>query len=289
MSEQEVLQAEAAAEDAAVEDATGRDHTLTDDTVTVTDDSGRVVKMLSVGQQVEGKVKRLTEFGAFVDIGVGRDGLVHVSELSTARVAKVGDVLQEGQEVTLWIKKLDRERNRISLTMIEPGRTTIRDLQKGEIVTGTVTRILPYGAFVDIGIGRDALLRVREMGNRYVAKPEDVVQVGQTVEARIIEIARRRSRIDLSLKGLIEEPEPEPEPAAAAAPEPERAEELVDTFADVEVLTPMQLAFMKAQERSGVTLPTKATRKTDKRSQSPKNRSTQDEIIARTLSSQGKG
>lgn len=290
MSEQEVLQAEAAAEDAAAEDAAGRDHTLTEDTVTVTDDSGRVVKMLSVGQQVEGKVKRLTDFGAFVDIGVGRDGLVHVSELSTARVAKVGDVLQEGQEVTLWIKKLDRERNRISLTMIEPGRTTIRDLQKGDIVTGTVTRILPYGAFVDIGIGRDALLRVREMGNRYVARPEDVVQVGQTVEARIIEIARRRSRIDLSLKGLIEEPEPEPEPAAAAAaPEPEPAEDLVDAFADVEVLTPMQLAFMKAQERSGVTLPTKTTRKTEKRTQPHRSRSTQDEIIARTLSSQGKG
>ena len=245
--------------------------------------------MLSVGQQVEGKVKRLTDFGAFVDIGVGRDGLVHVSELSTTRVAKVGDMLQEGQEVTLWIKKLDRDRNRISLTMIEPGHTTIRDLQKGDIVTGTVTRILPYGAFVDIGVGRDALLRVREMGNRFVAKPEDVVQVGQTVEARIIEIARRRSRIDLSLKGLIEEPEPEPAPAAAAEPAPQPAEEVVDAFADIEVLTPMQLAFMKAQERSGVTLPTKSTRKADKRTQAYKSRSTQDEIIARTLSSQHKG
>lgn len=286
MSEQEVLQADAA--DAV--DATGHDHTLTEDTVTVTDDSGRVVKMLSVGQQVEGKVKRLTEFGAFVDIGVGRDGLVHVSELSTTRVAKVGDMLQEGQEVTLWIKKLDRDRNRISLTMIEPGRTTIRDLQKGDLVTGTVTRILPYGAFVDIGVGRDALLRVREMGNRFVAKPEDVVQVGQTLEARIIEIARRRSRIDLTLKGLIEEPEPEPAPAPAMAePEPQQAEAVVDVFADVEVLTPMQLAFMRAQERSGVTLPTKGVRKTDKRTQTYKSRSTQDDIIARTLSSQSKG
>ena len=98
--------------------------------------------------------------------------------------------------------------------MIEPGQRTIRDLQKGEVVEGTVTRILPYGAFVDIGVGRDALLHVREMGEGFIAKPEDVVQVGQIVEARIIEIARRRSRVDLSMKGL----RPEPEPQHSAAP-----------------------------------------------------------------------
>ena len=85
------------------------------------DGGNTVVRMLSVGQQVKGTVKRITEFGAFVDIGVGRDGLVHISELSAKRVGKVSDVLQDGQEVMLWIKKLDRDRNRISLTMIEPG------------------------------------------------------------------------------------------------------------------------------------------------------------------------
>jgi uncharacterized protein len=82
---------------------------------------GRVVKLLAVGQQIIGTVKRVTEFGAFVDIGVGRDGLVHISELSVRRVGKVADVLKEGQEITVWIKKLDRDRNRISLSMIEPG------------------------------------------------------------------------------------------------------------------------------------------------------------------------
>ena len=92
------------------------------------DEGGPVVKLLSVGQELKGTVKRITEFGAFVDIGVGRDGLIHISELSTTRVAKVTDVLQEGQPITLWIKKLDRDRNRISLTMIEPGKRTIRDL-----------------------------------------------------------------------------------------------------------------------------------------------------------------
>jgi transcriptional accessory protein Tex/SPT6 len=250
-------------------------------------DASTVVRMLSVGQQVKGKVKRITEFGAFVDIGVGRDGLVHISELSAKRVGKVSDVLQEGQEVMLWIKKLDRDRNRISLTMIEPGKRTIRDLQKGEVVEGTVTRILPYGAFIDIGIGRDALLHVREMGEGFIAKPEDVVQPGQMVEVRVIEIARRRSRVDLSMKGL--RPEPEVQQSASnsnsrSQPEPEPEPEVADDFADVEVLTPMQLAFKRAQEKSGVVLPTGKAGKGKGRGDSSRNRAQQEDIIARTLS-----
>ncbi|MCS6825890.1 MAG: S1 RNA-binding domain-containing protein [Caldilinea sp.] len=252
----------------------------------------RVVKLLREGQQIQGKVKRITEFGAFVDIGVGRDGLIHISELSTTRVAKVTDVLREGQEVTLWIKKLDRERNRISLTMIEPGKRTIRDLQVGEVLEGTVTRLLPYGAFVDIGVGRDALLHVREMADGFVAKPEDVVKVGDTIEVRILEIARRRNRIDLTLKGLRPEPEPpapvaeeqtvQPEPAVVEEPE----EQFEDKFAHLEGLTTMQLAFLRAQERSGVTLLGTPKNKKQKRSQAAKKRAVQDEIIQRTLSTQ---
>ncbi|MBX3009908.1 MAG: 30S ribosomal protein S1 [Caldilineaceae bacterium] len=252
---------------------------------------GRVVKLLAIGQQVLGTVKRVTEFGAFVDIGVGRDGLVHISELSVRRVGKVTDVLKEGQEVTVWIKKLDRDRNRISLSMIEPGTKTIRDLEKGEIVQGTVTRILPYGAFIDIGVGRDALLHIREMSERYIARPEDVVNVGDTIEARIIELSRRRQRVDLSMKGLRPEPEPEPmpepvvaEPQVAAEPTPE--EDAVDEFADVEVLTPMELAFKRAMEAEGIKLTI-----TDKKSRNKKgkrgSRSLQDEIIARTLQARG--
>jgi len=252
------------------------------------EEGGPVVKLLSIGQQLQGTVRRITEFGAFVDIGVGRDGLIHISELSTTRVAKVTDVIKEGQPVTLWIKKLDRDRNRISLTMIEPGKRTIRDLQVGEVVEGTVTRILPYGAFIDIGVGRDALLHVREMSTGFVAKPEDVVKVGDTVDVRILEIARRRNRIDLSMKGLRPEPEapaeaPSAKTEAPVENEPEEAFE--DQFADVEALTTMQLAFLRAQERSGVTLPV-AKGKKQKRNQSYQKRAAQDDIIERTLSGQ---
>jgi transcriptional accessory protein Tex/SPT6 len=215
---------------------------------------------------------------------------VHISELSAKRVGKVSDVLQDGQEVTLWIKKLDRDRNRISLTMIEPGKRTIRDLQKGEVVEGTVTRILPYGAFIDIGIGRDALLHVREMGEGFIAKPEDVVQVGQMVEVRVIEIARRRSRVDLSMKGLRPEPETPQQESAQAAPQaqPEPEPEYADDYADMEVLTPMQLAFKRAQEKSGVVLPTSGKGGKNKRQDSTRKRAQQEDIIARTLSTSGK-
>jgi len=247
------------------------------------DEDGPVVRLLSIGQPIQGTVKRLTEFGAFVDIGVGRDGLVHISELSTTRVAKVNDVLSEGQALTFWIKKLDRDRNRISLTLIEPGQRTIRDLQVGEVVAGTVTRILPYGAFIDIGVGRDALLHVREMAEGFVAKPEDVVKPGEPVEVRIIEVARRRNRIDVSMKGLRPEPE-QPAPVEAAIEEVVEEEEAEDKFADVEALTTMQMAFRKAQERSGVTLPT--GKKKGRRTNVVSKRSVQDDIIARTLSAQ---
>lgn len=251
----------------------------------------RVVRTLAVGQEVTGTVKRISEFGAFVDIGVGRDGLVHISELSVKRVGKVTDVIKEGDTVQIWIKKLDRERNRISLTLIPPGTVTIRDLNKDDIVKGTVTRILPYGAFVDIGVGRDALLHVREMGERYIAKPEEVVKVGEEIEARIIEIQRRRGRIDLSIKGL----RPEPEVEATSADEEKGAEsrseassapqepEFEDPFADVEVLSPIQVALLRAQERSGVELDYDAQSGKKGKSRKEKQRREQEEIFERTL------
>ena len=265
---------EVVAEEASSEEASAPESADADDS----DTGERVVRVLSVGMEVDGTVKRTTEFGAFVDIGVGRDGLIHISELSVRRVAKVSDVVKEGQAVTAWIKELDRSRNRISLTLIPPGTKTIRDLQKDEIVTGTVTRIVPYGAFVDIGVGRDALLHIREMADGYINKPEDVVEEGATVEARIIEISRRRGRIDLSMKGMNPEAEAEEEEAREA----EEDELIDDPFEDMEVLSPMELAFQKAmseddEEVEGV------TRRRNKRTRRQQMRSMQDEIISRTL------
>ena len=162
----------------------------------------KVVKVLSVGMEVDGVVRRVAEFGAFIDIGVGTDGLVHISELSTGRVGRVSDRLKEGDAVKAWIKELDRERNRISLTLIEPGTKTIRDLQEGDLIKGLVTRVVSYAAFLDIGIGRDAMLHIREMSDGFVRRVEDVANVGDEIEVKVVSLDRRRQRIDLSLKGL---------------------------------------------------------------------------------------
>ncbi len=273
-----------------VAEVTGNDEgddDSTDDDSTDDDNAeggDRRVVRLSVGQEVKGIIKRITDFGAFVDIGAGRDGLMHISELAVGRVNQVADVVQAGQEMTLWIKKLDRARNRISLTLISPDTKTIKDINDGDVVPGTVTRLVPYGALIDLGVGTDALLHVREMSNNYVAKPEDVVKIGETLDVRILTVNRRRRRIDVSLKGLRDEPEPEMAEMAqaAAALGVKEGQEIVDSYENVQVLSPMELAFKRAMEAEGVEVDTAAAGKR-RGSRSKKNRSMQDEIIRRTL------
>jgi transcriptional accessory protein Tex/SPT6 len=183
-----------------------------------------IVKTLSVNQEVVGRVRRLADFGAFIDIGVGTDGLVHVSEISPKRINKPSDVLRLGQQVTAWIKELDKEHNRISLTMIAPETPTLRNLSPGDVVTGRVTRIENYGIFVDVGVGYDGMVHVKEMTHGYVKHPGDLVKIGDEVQAKVIDVRRRRGQIDLSMRALLPEPAPEPKPepiprpAAKAAP-----------------------------------------------------------------------
>ncbi|MGE5602082.1 MAG: S1 RNA-binding domain-containing protein, partial [Nitrososphaerales archaeon] len=196
-------------------------------------------------QEVEGVVKRVTEFGAFIDIGVGRDGLVHVSEMAQGRVSKPSDMVKEGDKVRVWIKELDREKNRISLSMVQPGTMTLRDLEEGATVKGRVTRLERYGAFVDIGVGRDGMLHVKEMGRGYVEKPEDVVHIGDEIDVQVIGLDRRRGRIDLSIKELLP-PAPEPSTAAPAFGAAPRDEELPMVIEE-QFLSPFEAAFQEAQ------------------------------------------
>jgi len=233
----------------------------------------RIVRKLAVGQEVQGRVKRLTDFGAFIDIGVGTDALMHVSEMSQRRIKSPKDVLKVGQEVTAWIKALDKAHNRISLTMLPPGTRTIRDLEVGEVLTGKVTRVTNYGAFVDIGVGYDGMVHVKEMAHGYVKHPSDVVQEGQEVQVEVIKVNRRRGQIDLSMKNLLPEPEPE---------EPEEPEELAEAEMDMdeeeeEVISPFELALLRAQEK-------KSKRKNKKRRKKAwYEEDEEDEIIRRTL------
>jgi small subunit ribosomal protein S1 len=157
---------------------------------------------LEPGLRVEGKVVRLERFGAFVDIGAETDGLVHVSEMATGRVSKPSDVVSTGQVISVWIKDIDRRSRRISLTMLEPPEVDIRSLKPDMLLSGKVVRLESFGAFVDIGAGRDGMIHVTEMGRGYVGSPSEIVSVGDEVQVRVREVDPRRGRISLSMKDL---------------------------------------------------------------------------------------
>jgi len=219
-------------------------------------------KDLEPGMKVDGKVVRLEKFGAFVDIGAPTDGLVHISEMSTGRVNKPSDVVSEGEAISVWIKDVDRNGGRISLTMVEPPEVDIRSLKPDAVLTGTVVRLESFGAFVDIGAGRDGMIHVTEMGRGYVGSPSEIVSVGDQVQVRVLDVDPRRGRISLSMKDLpgddyqwIEEEEEGP--------------------------TAMELALREAMEDQGIDLPTGrgGRRKKSKR----RRRNEQDDIIYRTL------
>jgi len=164
---------------------------------------------LKVGDDVRGKVSGLTSYGAFVNLGAA-DGLIHISELSWDRVANVGDVLQVSQEVDVRVIKLDPETSRISLSLRQLGVDPWDHIEKryppGAIIEGEVTKTKKYGAFLQIGDGIEGLLHISELAWEHVEHTEDVVQVGQTLQVRVLQADRARRRISLSLKQA-EEPQ----------------------------------------------------------------------------------
>ncbi|MCS6839867.1 MAG: S1 RNA-binding domain-containing protein [Roseiflexus sp.] len=156
---------------------------------------------LRVGDNVEGTVTGLAPFGVFVDIGVGKDGLVHVSELAEGRVEKVEDVVQVGQTYTFKILEVDAEGARISLSLRRAQRMQkLQQLEKGQILEGTVSGLAPFGAFVDIGVGRDGLVHISELSNTRVARVEDAVKVGDKVQVRVLNVDPQSKRISLSMR-----------------------------------------------------------------------------------------
>lgn len=166
------------------------------------------IRQLRPKMKLQGKVTRVELFGAFVDIGVGRDGLVHISQLQRDRVNRVAEVVNEGDEVTVWVQRVDPRRGRIGLTMIEPPEHTLEDLEPGVVLAGKVTRLEHYGAFVDIGVERDGLLHVSEIAPGYVKDPAEYVSVGDKVKVRVVSVNLRKGQIELSMKDL---PTDEPE------------------------------------------------------------------------------
>jgi small subunit ribosomal protein S1 len=164
------------------------------------------------GKVLEGTVQRITDFGAFVDIG-GIDGLVHISQLSHQHVDKPSDVIEEGQKVTVKVLSVDRDNERISLSIKEtlPGPwTNIQEkAQKGSILEGTVKRLVSYGAFIEVLPGVEGLVHISQIAHKHIATPFEVLKEGQKVKVKVLEVNEGDQRISLSIKELEEKPEEE--------------------------------------------------------------------------------
>ena len=172
---------------------------------------------LRVGENVEGKITGMAGFGVFVDIGVGKDGLVHVSELAEGRVEKAEDVVQVGQTYTFKVLEVDADGSRISLSLRRAQRSQrMQQLEKGQILDGTVSGIATFGAFVDVGVGRDGLVHISELTDGRVGKVEDAVKVGDKIKVRVLDVDTQSKRISLSLR--LDDSQDEDLPARGDAP-----------------------------------------------------------------------
>ncbi len=171
------------------------------------------------GKVYQGVVKSMTSYGAFVDIG-GVDGMVHVSEISWERIRKPEDVLSVGQEVEVHVISFDPEKKKISLGYRKaednPWTKFTDTYQVGDVAKVKIVKLMPFGAFAEVVPGVDGLIHISQIANRRIGKPEEVLSVGQEVEAKITAIDNDKQKISLSIRALIE-----PEPAPARAPKEE--------------------------------------------------------------------
>jgi small subunit ribosomal protein S1 len=163
---------------------------------------------IQVGQELEGTVQRLTSFGAFVDIG-GIDGLVHISELAWHRVESPSEVVNEGDKVKVKVLKVDPESERISLSIKEteqsPWEKAASDIKIGDVVKGTVKRLVSFGAFVEIVPGVEGLVHISQIAHQHIGTPGEILKEGQEVEAKVLDINLNEQRISLSIKELVED------------------------------------------------------------------------------------
>ncbi|MCT4596280.1 MAG: 30S ribosomal protein S1 [Vallitalea sp.] len=165
---------------------------------------------LEVGMVVEGNIKNVTDYGAFANID-GVDGLIHISQLSWGRVKKPSDVVKVGEKVRVRIIGIDKEKNKISLSMKfdeeNPWNDATTKYAVGNVVEGVVARMTDFGAFVELEPGVDALLHVSQISKKHVEKPSDALTIGEKVTAKVLDFNEESKKISLSIKALEEKEE----------------------------------------------------------------------------------
>src|SRR4051812_3879627 len=198
------------------------------------DQRQRILDKLNPGDVVEGQISNIVDFGAFVDLD-GMDGLIHISELSWSHVNHPSEVLEIGQTVNVKVLDIDRDRQRISLglkqTQADPWQQVLEAYKEGDVVDGKVTKVVTFGAFVEILAGVEGLVHISELAQHHVENPREVVSQGDLVSVKIIEVDAERRRLSLSLKRVEdgEQPQPLPEGAEPLRPAIDLSE---DVFAE---------------------------------------------------------
>ena len=165
---------------------------------------------IHAGDVVEGVIKNVTDFGAFIDLG-GADGLLHISEMSWGRVENPKKVFKSGDKVTVLIKDIQGEKIALSLKFPEanPWANAAEKYAAGSVVTGRVARMTDFGAFVELEPGVDALLHVSQISREHIEKPADVLKIGQEIEAKVVDFNEDDHKISLSVKALQAAPQNE--------------------------------------------------------------------------------
>jgi ribosomal protein S1 len=220
--------------------------------------------------QLTGTVVRLELYGAFIDVGVGTNAILHVSKLPE-KAKRITDVLSVGDEVTVWIQSVDKDKDQVTVTMVEPLAVEWNDLKIGQIYSGKVTRLERFGAFVDIGAEKEGLIHISEISHDFIKHPSEAIKVDDDVDVQVLGFSKRKRRIDLSRKALLETPELEVEEVEEEVEEEEE-----------ELPTAMEIALRRA-----MTTPPPEAAETASPSVEPssvkKSRAAQDDILSRTL------
>jgi small subunit ribosomal protein S1 len=231
--------------------------------------------------KLSGKVLKTTLAGALIDLGQNIPGVIHISQLSNEPVNKVEDVIKEGQSIDVWVRRVKKDR--IELTMIEPLALEWKEIEPDMIVKGKVVRLESYGAFVDIGAERPGMVHVSELAHGYVKTPGEIVKEGDEIEAKVLDVNRKKKQIKLSMKAL----EPEIEEFKPAKKEPKKGgkrgskQEMVEVSPQEEEkeaeLTVMQIAWQEALNKANADRSFKIKRSKANVSQE------QEEILERTM------
>ncbi|GIO22608.1 30S ribosomal protein S1 [Oceanobacillus sp. J11TS1] len=170
----------------------------------------KVLQSLNPGDVIEGVVQRITNFGVFVDLG-GVDGLVHISQLAHEHVEKASDVVSEGDKIKVEVISVDLDSERISLshknTLPGPWAEVSAKIKPGSTVEGVVKRLVNFGAFVELLPGVEGLVHISQIANRHIGTPQEVLEIGQTVTVKVLDVNEEEQRISLSIKELEQDQE----------------------------------------------------------------------------------